>query len=333
MTSTNMSQFDEAAVDAVAEGAASQRSMQPRSSFATDTALLASCGVQGGEREDAREARSDMNTQGPTTDSGCVHLLWTGGWDSTFRLLQLLLQHRVLVVPHYLDDPTRPSTQIELETMRRISDRLRAGYPYTRELLRPLRISPVGNVAQDAEIDRALQDIREKVFIGSQYSWLPAYCKHNAIDEMELGVHVDDKVQALLRSFAMEFQHPGGFRSVRVDPVHSGSPEYTLFRYFSFPLFGIDKVGIGERSEAEGWSDIMDMTWFCHRPLRGRPCGICAPCLYTIEEGLAHRVPASRRILSYFYRRLALPMKAPLRQVRMSLRGRSRRAAISHGGR
>ena len=55
----------------------------------------------------------------------CVNLLWTGGWDSTFRLLQLLLLHRVAVAPHYLEDPTRASTQIELETMARIADQLR----------------------------------------------------------------------------------------------------------------------------------------------------------------------------------------------------------------
>ena len=250
----------------------------------------------------------------------CVNLLWTGGWDSTFRLLQLLLLHRVAVAPHYLEDPTRASTQIELETMARIGDHLRVAYPHTRELLQPVRVASVANVAEDAEIDGALQEIRERVFIGSQYSWLPAYCKHGAIDDMELGVHVDDKVQALLRPFAMEFEHPGGFRSVRVDPRHAGSAEFTLFRYFSFPLFRIDKVGIGRQAEAAGWSAIMDMTWFCHTPSRGRPCGICAPCVYTIEEGLARRVPFSRRVLSYFYRRFALPMKGPMRQVRTSLR-------------
>ncbi|KQY51827.1 hypothetical protein [Lysobacter sp. Root494] len=261
-----------------------------------------------------------MNTQRPEKNI-CVNLLWTGGWDSTFRLLQLLLRHRVPVVPHYLEDPTRPSTQIELETMARIRDCLRIAYPHTRGLLQPLRIASVGNVAEDAEIDRALQDIREKVFIGSQYSWLPAYCKHGAIGNMELGVHVDDKVQALLRSFAMEFEHPAGFHSIRVDPRHSGSPEFTLFGYFSFPLFHIDKVGIGRQATAEGWDAIMEMTWFCHRPSHGKPCGICAPCVYTIEEGLAHRIPASRRVLSYFYRRFALPMKAPLRRMRTSLHG------------
>jgi hypothetical protein len=263
--------------------------------------------------------------------SSRVDLLWTGGWDSTFRLLQLLLLHRVPVVPHYLEDPTRASTPVELQTMARIGDRLREAYPHTRELLQPLRIAAVADVEEDAEIAMALREIRKRVFIGSQYAWLPAFCKHNAITDMELGVHVDDKVQALLRPFAMEYEHPGGLRSVRVDPRHHDCAESRLFRYFSFPLFHIDKVGIARQAEAEGWSDIMDMTWFCHTPVRGRPCGLCAPCVYTIEEGLAHRVPASRRLLSFFYRRLALPLKGPLRQVRAAIRDRSVRGSAAPG--
>jgi hypothetical protein len=250
-----------------------------------------------------------------------VNLLWTGGWDSTFRLLQLLLIHRVPVVPHYLEDPTRASTQIELRTMARIGAHLGEAYPYTRELLQPLRVAAVADLADDPEISGALREIRKRTFIGSQYAWLPAFCKHNAFADMELGVHVDDKVQTLLRSFVMEFEHPGGFRSIRVDPRHADTAEYRLFRYFSFPLFRIDKLGIGRQAETEGWSALMDMTWFCHTPLRGKPCGICAPCVYTIEEGLAHRVPASRRVVSFFYRHLALPLKGPLRKTRASWRG------------
>lgn len=263
------------------------------------------------------------------TGNGCVNLLWTGGWDSTFRLLQLLLLHRVPVIPHYLQDPTRASTQIELRTMVEIGDRLRATYPHTRHLLQPSRIGSVADVADDRELACALGEIRERCYIGSQYEWLPTYCKHNAIDDMELGVHVDDKVQALLRGVAIEFDHPCGYRSVRVDPGHADTAEFRLFRYFSFPLFHVDKVQIGQQAEAEGWNAIMDMTWFCHTPVRGKPCGICAPCIYTIEEGLAHRVPASRRVLSFFYRRLALPLKVPLRQWRSSRRS----SAPGAGGR
>lgn len=270
-----------------------------------------------------------------TDDPTRVNLLWTGGWDSTFRLLQLLLSHRVPVVPYYLEDPTRASTRIELDTMARITAHLRDAYPHTRELLHPLRIATVPDVADDADILAALRDVRRRSFIGSQYAWLPAFCSQNGIDDIELGVHVDDKVQALLRPFAVEFVHPAGFHSMRVDPRHAASAEYRLFRYFSFPLFHIDKVGIAREADAAGWDAVMEMTWFCHRPVRGRPCGICAPCVYTIEEGLAWRVPPSRRVLSFFYRRFALPLKHPLRRLRASLhttRSARRRAASGVGG-
>ena len=38
-----------------------------------------------------------------------VQILWTGGWDSTFRLLQLLLELKLEVIPHYVIDDTRES--------------------------------------------------------------------------------------------------------------------------------------------------------------------------------------------------------------------------------
>lgn len=263
---------------------------------------------------------ASTDTSLPTKPS--VALLWTGGWDSTYRLLQLLLTHRVAVAPYYLTDPTRASTPIELQTMDRIGDRLRAMYPHTRDLLEPVRTFAVDDVAEDSDIAGALQEIRKRSYLGSQYAWLPAFCKRHSIPDMELGVHIDDKVQALLLPYAIEFEHPAGFRSMRVDCRYAGTAEYRLFRYFSFPLFHIDKVGIARQAEAEGWDSIMAMTWFCHTPVRGRPCGLCAPCVYTIEEGLAHRVPASRRVLSFFYRRLALPVKDPLRQMRLAARER-----------
>ena len=263
----------------------------------------------------------------------CTHLLWTGGWDSTFRLLQLLLLHRVAVVPHYLMDPTRASTRVELSTMAGIAARVHEAHPYTRGLLHPLRVAMVEDVAEDAEVATALRDIRRRVFIGNQYAWLPAYCGQNAFTDMELGVHVDDKVQALVRPFAMAFEHPAGYRSIRVDPRHAESAEFRLFRFFSFPLFELDKMDMDRRATAEGWGELMEMTWFCHTPVRGRPCGICAPCIYTIEEGLARRVPASRRAWSYLYRRLAWPLKDPLRQMRASSgAGRARRSAAPGTG-
>ncbi|MBD9470688.1 hypothetical protein [Pseudoxanthomonas sp. PXM01] len=254
----------------------------------------------------------------PVVDEG-VRLLWTSGWDSTFQLLRLLLKHRLVVTPYYLEDPTRPSTATELQSLQRITEALHARHPHTRDLLRPLRRFRVAELDHDADIADALRRVRRHMYIGSQYAWLPQFCIQHGIDGIELSVHVDDKVQALLSSKVEAFEQAGTYRSFRLSVRHAGTPEYTLFRHFSFPLFPIDKRAMQDEAAREGWSALMDMTWFCHRPLRGRPCGACAPCVYTIEEGLAWRVPRTRRALSFVYRTLALPLKPPLRSALATL--------------
>ena len=55
-----------------------------------------------------------------TAEPGHVRLLWTGGWDSTFQLLRLLLVQGRHVTPYYLMRDRRPSVPFELETMTRI---------------------------------------------------------------------------------------------------------------------------------------------------------------------------------------------------------------------
>ncbi len=42
------------------------------------------------------------------------NVLWTGGWDSTFRVLELVIMKKEMVQPHYILDEDRASTQKEL---------------------------------------------------------------------------------------------------------------------------------------------------------------------------------------------------------------------------
>lgn len=58
-------------------------------------------------------------------------LLWTGGWDSTFRLLSLLLGEQREVQPYYIIDSLRyrPAVPAEREAMRLIRQRLLRCHP------------------------------------------------------------------------------------------------------------------------------------------------------------------------------------------------------------
>jgi hypothetical protein len=106
---------------------------------------------------------------------------------------------------------------------------------------------------------------------------------------MELSIHRDDKARELLAGLI------DGSRE-RLDPAYRGDSRYELFRCFRLPLFDTTKREMRAQAREAGFDEIMRLTWFCHRPRRGQPCGTCNPCIYTIEEGLAERVPLAGRI-------------------------------------
>ncbi len=55
-------------------------------------------------------------------ENAAVPLLWTGGWDSTFRLLHLVIVEGHAVQPYYMIDRLhyRPGVPEEQDAMRRI---------------------------------------------------------------------------------------------------------------------------------------------------------------------------------------------------------------------
>ena len=217
-----------------------------------------------------------------------VHLLWTGGWDSTFRLLQLLLLSDRVVQPHYVIDSGRRSTDIELRTMEDLRRALAKEHPAAAGRLRPTRFQDLAEIPPVPGISQAFLRIRAHTRIGGQYDWLARYCAHEAVSAMELGIHCDDRAHHVLARIV---------RDGRVREDAHGSDEWQVFRCFRFPLFDTPKTVMAEQAAARGWSRYMDMTWFCHSPrANGTPCGICAPCRFTAEEGLGHRLPLAARL-------------------------------------
>lgn len=244
------------------------------------------------------------------SDKKSINLLWTGGWDSTFQLLQLLIIHRRQVTPFYLIDAERPSTGVEIQTIKRIKDRLLKEYPHTQELMQPTQYYSVTDISQDSKITEAFQSVLKDKFMGRQYEWLPRFCKENEIADIQLCIHIDDKAHFVIEHIVSE--STDGFQTLfRVDPKFYEMNEYVLFRYFSFPIFNLSKTQMSAIADKQGWEKIMDMTWFCHQPTKKmNPCGKCNPCLYTIEEGLGRRIPIRSRIDAFFHWHLILPLKS-----------------------
>lgn len=220
-----------------------------------------------------------------------VPLLWTGGWDSTFRLLVLLLHERRIVQPYYIVDRLqyRPGVPEEQAAMQRIRAALAARSPQAAARLRTTIECAMTDIQPHAALNQAYEGCLTFGFIGGQYEWLAAYCAAHRIDGMELSIHRDDKARDLLAPLIDASR-------TRLDAKHQGDPRYELFKGFRLPLFDLSKQNMRAVAQAGGFEDLMRMTWFCHTPRRHRPCGTCNPCIYTIEEGLADRVPFAGRL-------------------------------------
>ena len=85
------------------------------------------------------------------------------------------------------------------------------------------------------------------------------------------------------------------------------------------PLPAEGRASLERAMRAMGVLDLMHLTWFCHTPVRQKPCGRCPPCIQAIEEGMRDRV--SLRALGRYYGR-------PLERV--SHLGRRVARALAH---
>ncbi|MFC7295627.1 7-cyano-7-deazaguanine synthase [Marinobacter aromaticivorans] len=207
-----------------------------------------------------------------------VHLLWTGGWDSTYRLLYLLREGKQ-VQPHYIIDPHRPSSRHELRAMEAISECINKETEKLSGTLLPTEISEKAASVRSNEIEEAYNAIIKKMYIGDQYMWLADYCETRGIEGMELGVE----------------NIPGNNVTKAVNLVEY--PYSKIFGKFRFPILSTNKLEMKEWSEATGTLSIMELTWFCHKPTAGaEPCGRCGPCEAAIKEGMGYRFPLTSRI-------------------------------------
>ena len=103
-----------------------------------------------------------------------VDVLWTGGWDSTFRVIQLLSQGND-VKPHYICDPGRASTPLEISAMHRIGDLLQSNSEVKGNLL-PVSIVDFSDFWKYSDIEEAYNDLIKEHYIGEQYKWIADYC-------------------------------------------------------------------------------------------------------------------------------------------------------------
>lgn len=245
-----------------------------------------------------------------TAPDSTVRLLWTAGWDSTFRLLDALLVRGKWVHPYYLVDPGRPSTPNELRAMEQIAAAVAArDAGAAARLARPI-VSNVAGLLPDAMTTARFERLRARSHLGGQYDWLARFALQHGLNDLELAIHRDDRAAEFLRDHVVREDGGGDpYHRLRDNPPDD---DLRLFERFRFPVFELTKGDMQRAARQRGFAGVMELTWFCHVPTPdGRPCGRCNPCRYTIEEGLARRVPLKTRLRNHaVVQRIKRPLRA-----------------------
>lgn len=236
-----------------------------------------------------------------------IDTLWTGGWDSTFRVLFAVIVEKRCVNPHYVIDVARKSSLRELQAISEIRRYLERVNPDAAALISNLKITPIEEIRPNEEISSAYKRLTQRAALGGQYDWLARYAKEASIRNLELSVHVDDKAYFFLKDNVRQDSEHGWVFEARA------AGDESIFSYFSFPLLELAKTQMRRIAQEHGFLEILELSWFCHSPRNGQPCGVCNPCIYTVKEGMGYRLPLSS-MMSYrtrFLRKISrIPAKA-----------------------
>ena len=215
-----------------------------------------------------------------------VNIFWTGGYDSTFRMVQLSTL-QVTIQPYYLPD-NRQSEQNELEAIRSITKDIVSNVK-TRCIIKPLIILPTSKVEPDDEITKAYNDLRSKIVIGSQYDWLARFAK--SVPGIELCIHLDDKAYDAINKYGEVklIKETESISYFIIDNEKSSKEINLLFGNMHLPLLEFSKLSMATEYKRLGYANTMSKTWFCFSPIDNKPCGVCNQCICTIEEGMKFR--------------------------------------------
>ena len=241
-----------------------------------------------------------------------VQIFWTGGFDSTFRMVQLS-RCPVKIQPHYVSND-RKSQNTELASIARITSML-VDHPQTQCEFLPLRIIENKDLPFNDEIDNAFERILKKNSLGIQYVWLGNYALNHP--GLELSIHEKDKAMLVINKYGnlvKKTDETTGDYFI-LDTNETQEDVATLFKYYRFPLATMKKTEMKSIYMDSGYEAVMNSTWFCFNPKNNKPCGYCNPCKYTIEEGLPERF-TKMALFRYRCRKFLFPVEQLLISIK-----------------
>ena len=224
------------------------------------------------------------------------YVCWTGGYDSTFRICQLI-HARERIQPIYLsmedvDDDRENKNRVqrknkknEIQSMEEIRRLLEDKYPHAQYLLLPtLYINELG--PPYPEIQKCASYLYSKLgwFTRkvNQYERI-LQLSYKSPEPLEICVGTDDGLSKSIKKFVV-----GVGRNCRL--VRKLPDKYKcacIFEGVRFPIIHLTKEDMLKIATENGYEKMLAQSWSCWTPVmvngKDLPCGQCDMCRHRIK--------------------------------------------------
>lgn len=220
------------------------------------------------------------------TDKPTRYIFWTGGFDSTYCVLEAIYKYNHNVVPIYLsgviDNDINKSTrrkniQHELNSIKKITSLVYKQRNKYSKLLKPLVIVPKltlnNDVKNGMDILYRKQMVRRPI---CQY----AYLSQVTLDmnrPIELAVEYEPKSSMMYNAIYKYVDGDDYMRKINKKYIQL-YPELNIYRHFRFTTLHLSKHDMLKQSIKYGFDKYLYLTWSCWYPQNGKPCNRCIMC-------------------------------------------------------
>ena len=233
-----------------------------------------------------------------------IHIFWTGGFDSTFRICQALIDEKKTVQPIYVttqcvdgyfflgNKVNRNNIDFEKKAMRKIRQKLAQKYKYTRKTFLKTRF--VNKIIEDKEYQQAMKNLFFQNFgilapilnqhFGyfsrpyNQYTSLAQFSK-NYDYPIEVAV---EKCNTGLDLHTRGYRIGTGHETKLIKDKNNNPNDLRIFDKFRFPVVHLTKEKMLSIAKKNKYDDVLKLTWSCWFPKNGKPCGKCDMCVHRV---------------------------------------------------
>ena len=222
--------------------------------------------------------------------SSKVHyVFWTGGFDSTFRICQLLLLMDQPVQPIYImcgdvDDSTsiisngRENQNLEIIKMKEIRDMILKNNSHLANKFFPTFY--VSSIEKNRAISKKFKRIHKKLgYFSRDINQYERMARFSLEFDKPIDVCVENcgtGIDEATRKVRIIDDNTGECRIK--DYLESKNKDLEIFKKFRFPIVHLTKDEMKEISIKNNFYHIIKNSWSCWFPKNGFPCGKCKMC-------------------------------------------------------